>query len=89
MFIVLWDDQFGVCVPMGFDSECPGALEAAGTNSAVAVFPNRPTARRAIDISAKHAALRKAQGLPSNDDFLGAARKFLRIAELREWKPPA
>ena len=86
MYIVVWDDEQGVCVPMGFDSECEGAIEAIGKNDAVAYFSDKPAARKAIDISAKNAALRKAQGKSANDDFLGTSRKHLHIVECREWK---
>lgn len=86
MFIVVWDDDQGICLPMGFDSECEGALEGIAKKDCIAIFPDRKAAQKAIDISAKHAALRKAQGKPANDDFLGAARKNLRIVPCREWK---
>lgn len=86
MYIVVWSVEQGVCVPMGFDSGCEGAIEAIGKNDAIAYFPDKPTARKAIDISANNAALRKAQGKPANEDFLAAARKNLRIVECREWK---
>lgn len=76
-FIVLWDDEMGVCCPMGWDDDCDGAL--CCITDSVAIFPDRKAARRAIDISAKFAQLRRSQGKPVNLDFIGDARKNLRV----------
>ena len=78
--IVVWDDEMGMCVPMGWDADCAGAICAC--NRHVAVFASRAEARRAIDISSKFAALCRAQGRPANDDFMGDARKNLRVVML-------
>lgn len=78
-FIVLWDDNMGVCCPMGWDSDCAGAI--CCIDKSVAIFPSRKAARKAINISAKYALLCQAQGKPANLDFLGQCRKNLRIVE--------
>ncbi len=79
-FIVVWDDEQGVCVPMGFDDACAGAIASAYSGAKVALFPSRKAARKAIDISAKFAALLRTQGKPENTDFT-EGRKNLRIKE--------
>lgn len=76
-FIVLWDDEMGVCCPMGWDDDCAGAL--CCLHDTVAIFHDRKAARRAIDISAKYAQLCRAQSKPVNLDFIGDARKKLRV----------
>ena len=81
LFIIVWDDEQGLVVPMGFNRDCAGAVCAIGNKDKVALFTDRQAARRAIDISAKFAALCKAQGKPANDDFLGECRKNLRVVE--------
>ena len=78
-YIVLWDDKQGVCGPMGWDDDCGGSL--CCINKTIAIFPSRKAAQKAINISAKFAQLRLAQGLPANLDFVGTARKNLRIVE--------
>lgn len=80
-FIVVWDDQSGICFPMGWDDDCEGAICAAG--SAVAAFASRKEAMSAIRISSRFAELRKSQGRPANNDFLGDARRNLRVFPLR------
>ena len=80
LFLVVWDDQQGLCVPMVWDADCEGAIcGGVGAKDRVALFTSRAAARKAIDISAKWAALNKAQGKPANDDFLGECRKNLRV----------
>lgn len=85
LFMVLWDDGQGLCVPMMWDEECEGALcgGAARTVDRVAVFTDRKAARKAIDISTKWNALRKAQGHIYNSDFEGDSRKCLRVVECK------
>lgn len=80
-FIVLWDDEMGVCCPMGWDEDCDGAL--CCITESVALFDSRKAARKAIDISAKFAQLRRSQGKPVNLDFIGDARKKLRVVPCR------
>lgn len=78
-FIVVFDDENGLCVPFGWDYECKGAI--CCNSGKVSLFLDRKSARRAIDISAKFAALRKSQGIPENTDFSPACRKSIRIME--------
>ena len=79
MFIIVFDDNQGMIVPFQNDADCEGAVECIGHGGKVAVFDSRKAARKAIDISAKNAALMKAQGKPANDDFLPPCRKNIRI----------
>lgn len=67
-FIVVWDDDMGLCCPMGWDSDCEGALCANAGR--VALFRSRAAARKAIRISAAYAKLCNEQGKRANDDFL-------------------
>jgi len=78
-YIVLWDDQMGVCCPMGWDEDCAGAI--CCSQKTIAIFASPKAARKAIDISTKYALLRRAQGKNVNVDFLGACRKNLRVVE--------
>ena len=80
LFLVVWDDEQGLCVPMAWDTDCEGAICAGGSTDKLALFRSRKAARKAIDVSAKFAALLRAQGKPANDDFLGG-RSNLRICE--------
>ena len=66
--MVVFDDEQGVCAPMGWDAECPGALCSAGVLPAV-LFPSRKEARAAIKVSVAFARLCQAQGRPVNEDF--------------------
>lgn len=68
-WIVCWDDEQGACWPMGKDLDCEGALCALHTGK-IAMFASRSAARKAVKVSTAFAKLRKAQGLPANDDFL-------------------
>lgn len=77
-FIVVYDDESGVCSVMTSCPDCEGALEYAGPKDTVVVFPTRQLARRAIGISFCYAQLQKAQGKPHNSDFL-EFRRHLRI----------
>ena len=85
LFMVLWDDEQGLCVPMMWDEDCEGALCGGAVRSIdrVAIFADRKAARKAIDISAKWNALRKAQGHVYNSDFEGDSRKCLRVVECK------
>lgn len=68
-FIVVFDDEQCGCWPMSWDADCAGAL-CGFIGYGVALFDSRQAARKAIRISTAYAKLRKAQGLPANDDFL-------------------
>ena len=78
-WLVLWDDNMGVCTAMGWDADCAGAI--CCLDKTAAIFDSRKAARTAINISTKYALLCQAQGKPVNLDFLGACRKNLRIVE--------
>lgn len=74
--MVVYDDTFGLCFPMGWDCECEGAIEAS---EKPVIFPNRAAAQRAIRISRKWAALRKEQGVIISSDFDPLNIKYVRI----------
>jgi hypothetical protein len=76
-YIVVFDDQQGVCVPMGLSTDCEGAIEA--TSGDVALFPDRRQARRAIRISTQFARLCREQGKPANDDFIAPGLEHVHI----------
>lgn len=79
-FIIVWDDGQGICAPMVWNAECDGSVcVGIGNKDRVALFTSRADARKAIDISAKWAALNKAQGKIRDDDFLGEFRKNIRV----------
>ena len=67
----------GLCCPFAFDDECDGAISM--NNGPVALFEDRKAAKQAIQISANYARLRKSQGLPANDDFVGPCKKCIKI----------
>lgn len=69
-FIVVFDDEQGLCCPMGWDPACDGALSATASN--VAIFESRGDARSAIRVSKAFAHLCEAQGKPVNTDFTEA-----------------
>jgi len=83
LFLVIWDDDQGICLPMMWDGDCEGAIcgGAVRKTDRVAIFTSRKAARKAIDISTKWNALRKAQGHIYNSDFEGDCRKCLRVVE--------
>lgn len=80
IFMVVWDDQQGVCSPMSRDADCQGAICATCHGDKIALFLSKDAARKAINISAKFAALQRAQGKPENTDFL-EGRKNLSIRQ--------
>lgn len=77
--IVVFDDDQGTCVLMGWDSDCEGALCA---RSPAVVFPNRRAAQRAITISRRFALLQEAQGKPENTDFMPECRACIKIVSV-------
>lgn len=83
-YIVVWDDEQGLCCPMSWDPECDGAI-CGWRDEPVALFQSRQEARKAIRISAAHARLQVEQGKlkPDGSDFLGAAAKCIRIVPLK------
>lgn len=78
-WIVCWDDEMGACWPMGWDDDCAGAL-CAMHDGKIVMFDSRADARKAIKVSTAFARLRKAQGLPVNEDFLDGIAN-VRIVE--------
>lgn len=82
-FIVVWDDEMGLCVPMGSDADCEGAI-CGMTDRGVAMFASRADARHAIRISTAWAKLQQAIGQPYNADFI-EGRRHLRIVPLVVW----
>lgn len=77
MFIVVWDDEQSLVVPMTWDEECDGAIHSDG-NGIVALFESRIEARKAIKISTLNARLRIAQGSAADTDFTETPG-FIRI----------
>ena len=73
-FIVVFDDQSSLCLPMGVDTDCEGAICISGGSNAIALFDLRESAKRAIKISRLFAQLQQAQGKPANEDFLSGYR---------------
>ena len=71
-----YDDEMGLCVPMGWDSEWKGALEGGATP---VIFPTRAAAQKAIRISKRWNALRREQGRIVNSDFDPECVKNVRI----------
>jgi hypothetical protein len=76
MFIVVFVDGAGLCVPMGKDDDCDGAIAAHSTE--VALFASKQAARTAIKISKLFAELQTLRGRPANSDFI-EGYKCLRI----------
>lgn len=81
LFMIIWDDEMGIAIPMAFDPDCQGAVCSLYGKNRVALFNDRMLARRAILISTKNAELCRAQGKPANADFLGEYRKNIRVVE--------
>lgn len=79
MYIVVYDDEMGLCAPYMEDPDCPGALTGFTKSWKVALFADRTEARKAIKISAAYALLRRLQGLRANDDFLPESRQNIHI----------
>lgn len=65
-YIVVYDDDGGLCCPMGADEACAGAV---CVSKVVKIFPDRKSARKAIRISRAYAILNQEQGRPANTDF--------------------
>lgn len=82
-YMVFWDDDMGVCCPMGADPDCEGGLSGCGNP---VTFNSRNDAKRAIRISKLQAQLRQAQGKVCNDDFLSPASKCLKIVPVDDYQ---
>lgn len=87
--IVVYDDEGGLCVPLGDDPDRPGALCCSNT---VRMFDLPTDAKYAIAISQKYAELdRLLRGAPpgivptpgatrpENTDFLPPSRQFIKL----------
>lgn len=85
-FIIVYDDEQGLTIPFGWDSDCDGAVEC--NSGVVALFKTRGEARQAIRISSRYAALCEAQGKITNADFSGAALKNVKILPLKAPEVP-
>jgi len=68
-FLVVYDDESGLCLPMGSDIECKGAICTSALMPVI--FESRAKAKQAIKISRLFAQLQAAQGVPGDSDFLG------------------
>ena len=68
-YLIVYDDC-GIRFPMTWDKHCEGAVCCADGKEPIVIFPSHAAARRAVTISARFAALEKAQGKPCNDEFL-------------------
>lgn len=78
--IIVFDDEGGVCAPMCWDAECPGAVCCnSGLSARVALFRDVADARRAIAVGVAYNTLRRLQGLTPNSDFDPKFRKYLKI----------
>jgi hypothetical protein len=82
-YIVIYDDNCGLCVPYSWDDDCEGAIVTGGKDDTVAVFSSRKDATKAIQISTTNATLRRLQGLIWNSDFNPANRGYIRIVRLQ------
>lgn len=76
MFIVVYDDEDSLCIPMSFDPDCCGALTSNYRDIPVAAFKTHKEAKTAIRISVAFTKLQLAQGLPANDDFLSGLKNI-------------
>lgn len=75
--IVVFDDsdKGGMIVPFAWDPDCAGAICCFGRGEPVAMFDDRPAARKAIRVSVAFAKLQIAQGKPANTDFTTDLKK--------------
>jgi hypothetical protein len=69
---------------MGWDPDCEGALccSQVAVNEEAVVFPDRKSARQAIQVSLRYAQLCMAQGKPVNTDFLDD-RQYVKVVKVR------
>lgn len=80
-YIVMYDDDMGLCVPQGWDEDCDGAL--CCSNKPV-IFTDRKAAKTAISISVAFAKLCLAQGNRDKGDYLGDYLKNIKIVPCEE-----
>lgn len=67
-YMIFYDDDDSLCMPMGWDTGCSGAV-TTDANPPV-VFPTRADARAAIKISRAFALAQKACGKVYYGDFI-------------------
>lgn len=79
-FIVVYDDEMGICAPFGWNDSCEGAL-CSTYDGPVALFDTRKQAQQAINISKAYAKLCGLQGRPVSTDFTEHA-KCIKIVPL-------
>jgi hypothetical protein len=84
-YIVVFDNEDGLCIPFSWDEECDGAIECGGDAEPVALFETRQEARKAIAISKANAVLLRTQDKVFNSDFTDSL-KCLRILKLKARK---
>lgn len=78
-FIVVYEYDDCIKIPMSLDKECEGALSCCSDDEVAAAFEDWKSARQAIRISTAYARLRKAQGKVANEDFLPPCVKNVKI----------
>lgn len=78
-FIVIYDDDDCIKIPMSLDKECEGALSCSTDDETAAAFVDLKAAKQAIRISTAYARLCKAQGKVANEDFLPPCIKHVKI----------
>jgi hypothetical protein len=78
-FMVFWmpPEDGVICLPMGWDKNCEGAL-AANTDNPV-LFESRQMAQQCIRISKACTALLREQGVPYNEDWLPCNAKQICV----------
>ena len=70
--VMFVDEDSAITVPYGLDQECEGALQSYSKGNPPVIFESRSAASQAIKISVALAKLQQSQGVPHNDDFIGA-----------------
>lgn len=84
MYMVFYSDECGLCLPMGNDPDCKGAIQVDETHPVL--FSTIEEARAAVRISTAWDTLQKEQGEAHSDDFIGN-KKNVRIRKVRFYKP--
>lgn len=81
-YIVVFDDDMGLCVPMTWRKSHPGALRPPGKAEPIAVFHDRKDAQRAIRMSRHLAQMESEQGVICDDDFMPRNRQQIKVIRL-------
>ena len=82
-FIVVFDDDQGMCCPMAWSEDSGKQDTLEGSALSAAVFPSRAEARKAINITAAQAKVDKLRGNAANTDFLPPAVSCVKIIPLK------